>query len=52
MSEEDKDSKTFEPTQKKLQDAKKKGQTTRSKELSNFVTLLISSLIFLFFCLR
>ncbi|MFD3303798.1 flagellar biosynthesis protein FlhB [Alteromonas macleodii] len=49
MSEEDKDSKTYEPTQKKLQDAKKKGQTTRSKELSNFVTLLISSLIFLFF---
>lgn len=49
MSDEDKDSKTFEPTQKKLQDAKKKGQTTRSKELSNFMTLLISSLIFLLF---
>ncbi len=41
MSEEDKDSKTFDPSQKKLQDAKKKGQTVRSKELSNFITLLV-----------
>ncbi|MDP2564325.1 EscU/YscU/HrcU family type III secretion system export apparatus switch protein [Pseudoalteromonas marina] len=41
MSDEDKDSKTFDPSQKKLQDAKKKGQTVRSKELSNFITLLV-----------
>lgn len=48
MSEDaDKDSKTFEPTQKKIQDAKKKGQTTRSKELSNFITLLASALVFI-----
>lgn len=41
MSDEDKDSKTFDPSHKKLQDAKKKGQTVRSKELSNFITLLV-----------
>ncbi|MDH5796718.1 MAG: EscU/YscU/HrcU family type III secretion system export apparatus switch protein [Anaplasmataceae bacterium] len=45
---EDKDSKTEEPTQKKLEDERKKGNIYSSKELSNFIILLVYSLIFLY----
>ena len=39
--DEDKDSKHYAPSQKKLDDAKKKGQVARSKELSTFGSLII-----------
>lgn len=45
---EDKDDKQYEATQKKLDDTRKKGQTSRSKELSNFITLFFASIAFLF----
>ncbi len=39
--------KTEEPTDKKLEDAAKKGQVARSKELSTALVLVISALIFM-----
>ncbi|MBD3585320.1 flagellar biosynthesis protein FlhB [Salinimonas sp. HHU 13199] len=39
--------KTEEPTQKKLDDARKKGQLARSKELSTALVLIISAFMFL-----
>lgn len=44
---EDKESKTFDATEQKKQDTKKKGQTVRSKELSNFLTLMMCSILML-----
>ena len=46
MSEgEDKDSKTEEPTQKKLDDALKKGQVANSKEVTSFLKFLLLTLL-------
>ena len=39
--------KTEEPTQKKLDDARKKGQLARSKELSTALVLIVSAVMFL-----
>lgn len=46
---DDSQEKTEDPTQKKLDDSKKKGQVARSKELVIYSMLLISSVILLFF---
>jgi len=48
MLEDDKDSKTFDASEQKKEDTKKKGQTVRSKELSNFLTLFVCSSFLLF----
>lgn len=40
--------KTEAPTGKRLADSRKKGQVARSKELNTFVTLIVSSVFFLF----
>lgn len=46
MSEdEDKDSKTEQPTQKKIEDAVKKGQVINSKEVTSFLMLLFLTMI-------
>jgi len=48
MSEEgddDKDSKTEEPTQKKLDDAVKKGQVVNSKEVTSFLMFLLLTIV-------
>ncbi|MEO0544764.1 MAG: flagellar type III secretion system protein FlhB [Pseudomonadota bacterium] len=42
MSDEDKETKTEEPTEKKIQDATEKGQTPQSKETSIFFVLVAS----------
>lgn len=42
---EDKHSKTEQPTQKKISDAKKKGQVPRSREITSAVTLLSAMII-------
>jgi len=47
MSEESDQEKTEEPTSKRLEDARKKGQVARSRELNTFVMLMTSSLLFL-----
>ena len=44
---QDKDSKTEQPTGKKLSDARKEGQVAKSKEVSTAIKLLV-----MFFCLR
>ena len=41
MADEDKDSKTEEPSQKKLDEARQKGNLANSKELGNFFMLLV-----------
>jgi flagellar biosynthetic protein FlhB len=46
---DDSQEKTEDPTQKKLDDSKKKGQVARSKELVIYSMLLVSSVILLFF---
>ncbi len=45
---EDKDKKTEEPTQKRLDDAKKKGQVPKSKEIVSTASLLFASVYFYF----
>ena len=40
--------KTEDPTGKKLEDARKKGQIARSRELSTTLVLIISAVMFLF----
>ncbi len=47
MSEDSDQEKTEEPTSKRLEDAHKKGQIARSRELNTFVMLMASSLLFL-----
>ncbi len=42
---DDKDSKTEDPTQKKLDESHKKGQVAASREISNFFILLVFTLI-------
>lgn len=46
---DDSQEKTEDPTQKKLEDSKKKGQVARSKELVIYSMLLVSSAILFFF---
>jgi len=48
LPEEDKESKTEEPTPKRLEDARKKGRTAKSLEV-NTVLILLASLIFFTF---
>lgn len=49
MSEnEDKESKTEDPSQKKLEDALEKGQVVNSKEVNNFLTLTFLTLLIVF----
>ncbi len=49
MSEEDQSQeKTQEPTEKRLSDARKKGQVLRSKELMTMTITLLSTIVFLF----
>ena len=43
--DDDKDSKTEEPTQKKLEDAVKKGQVVNSKEVTSFLMFLLLTLV-------
>jgi len=45
MSEEEQDSKTEEPSQKKLEDALEKGQVVNSREVNNFLALFFLTLI-------
>lgn len=47
MAQQDAQEKTEEATSKKLEDAKKKGQLARSKELSTALVLIVSALMFL-----
>ncbi len=47
MAESDGQEKTEEPTAKRLQDAREKGQLPRSRELVTFLALLASGLLFL-----
>ncbi|NOT10632.1 MAG: flagellar type III secretion system protein FlhB [Methylococcaceae bacterium] len=47
MSEDSDQEKTEEPTSKRLEDAHKKGQIARSRELNTFVILMASSLLLL-----
>jgi flagellar biosynthesis protein FlhB len=47
MAEDSDQEKTEEPTSKRLEDAHKKGQIARSRELNTFVILMASSLLFL-----
>src|SRR3546814_5126240 len=44
-SEQDKSQKTEEPTEKKLEDARREGNTAQSREVSTFAGLLTLSLI-------
>ena len=45
----DKESKTEEPTSRRLEDAKKKGDVPRSKEMASSVGLLFTLLFFVLF---
>lgn len=47
MAEDSGQDKTEDPTGKRLADSRKKGQVPRSRELSTFVTLMVSAAIFL-----
>lgn len=49
MAEESDQEKTEEPTNKRLEDAQKKGQIARSRELNTFVMLMTSAAMFLMF---
>ena len=44
----DSSEKTEDPTGKKLEDARKKGQLARSRELSTTLVLIVSAFMFLF----
>ncbi len=46
MAEESGQDKTEDPTGKRLEDARRKGQVPRSKELNTFVTLIVSAALF------
>lgn len=48
MAEDTGQDKTEEPTGKRLEDARKKGQVARSRELNTFVMLITSSVLLLF----
>lgn len=48
MAEESGQDKTEAPTGKRLADSRKKGQVPRSKELNTFVTLIVSSTLFIY----
>ncbi|MFW5443665.1 MAG: flagellar biosynthesis protein FlhB [Methylococcaceae bacterium] len=48
MAEDSGQDKTEEPTEKRLTDARKKGQIPRSKELNTFVALMTGSVMLLF----
>ncbi len=48
MAEDTGQDKTEEPTEKRLTDARKKGQVPRSRELNTFVALMTGSLMLLF----
>lgn len=47
MSEDSDQEKTEEPTSKRLEDARKKGQIARSRELNTFAMLITSAILFL-----
>lgn len=47
MSEESDQEKTEKPTSKRLEDARKKGQIARSRELNTFAMLITSAILFL-----
>jgi len=48
MAEDTGQDKTEEPTEKRLKDARKKGQIPRSKELNTFMSLMTASVMLLF----
>lgn len=48
MAENSSEDKTEDPTGKRLEDSRKKGQVARSKDLNTFVTLMVSSALFIF----
>lgn len=48
---EDKDSKTEEPTHKKIEDARKKGQVAKSQELNTFIIILVAFIFLTFYLL-
>ncbi|MCX7103234.1 MAG: flagellar biosynthesis protein FlhB [Methylobacter sp.] len=47
MAEDSDQEKTEEPTSKRLEDARKKGQIARSRELNTFAMLMVSAALFL-----
>ena len=49
MAEEDTSQKTEDPTQKRLDDARKKGQVVNSKEVSTFFTLFAATAVVIMF---
>ena len=49
MAEDSGQEKTEEPTSKKLEDAKKKGQIARSKELGTMFVLIFSAISLLLY---
>jgi flagellar biosynthetic protein FlhB len=48
MSEEDKSSKTEEPTERKLEKAREQGQVPKSREVNNFFMLMAMALVLVF----
>ena len=48
MAEDSGQDKTEDPTGKRLSESRKKGQVARSKELNNFVTLIVSAAMFFY----
>lgn len=48
MAEDSGQDRTEDPTGKRLADSRKKGQVPRSKELSTFVTLIVSAALFVY----
>lgn len=48
MAEDSGQDKTEQPTGKRLSESRKKGQVPRSKELNNFVTLIVSAVLFFY----
>ena len=51
MADSDSSEKTEDPTGKKLEDTRKKGQIARSRELSTTLVLVVSAFMFLFLSL-
>ena len=48
MAQEDKESKTEEPTSKKLTDTRKKGRTAKSQEVTTVILLIASVIYFVY----
>ena len=49
MAEEDKESKTEEPTEKRLRETREKGRTAKSTEVTTVIVLIAATVFFAFF---